>query len=101
MNEHTQSELDDIIKTLRTIMEETVLAGYPGGDRVQTLVNVRNMRQKLAAIADADYVLNVDATWKTIKGALKEAIVEVLEHNSEYRHRTPQEKIDKWKELVK
>ena len=42
---------------IRVLNEETVLAGYPGGDRAQTLKNVRAMRVEIesckASIAKA------------------------------------------------
>jgi hypothetical protein len=39
-----QAKYDDVHKTLGAMGEETVLAGYPGGDRVQCLANLRQMK---------------------------------------------------------
>lgn len=44
-------ERDDAITMLRLINEETVLAGFPAGDRAQTLANVRSMSAARAARA--------------------------------------------------
>lgn len=44
--------LDDCVAALRAINEETVLAGYPCGDRDQTLRNVRAMRADLKHLRD-------------------------------------------------
>lgn len=43
-------EMEAAIKTLRALNEETVLAGYPCGDRTVTLDNVRAMRCKIAEL---------------------------------------------------
>lgn len=43
---------EDAVAMLRAICEETVLAGYPPGDRQQTLANVRAMRARLAQPPD-------------------------------------------------
>jgi hypothetical protein len=42
--ERLQREASDLVDWVRVVMEETVLAGYPGGDRNQTLQNIRDMR---------------------------------------------------------
>ena len=47
------SNLQDAISSLRSIGEETVLAGLPAGDRHQTLANVRAMRRAMDDLAIA------------------------------------------------
>lgn len=39
--ESAEAALDEAVSALRVLGEETVLAGLPGGDRMQTLANVR------------------------------------------------------------
>jgi hypothetical protein len=43
----THSDTPETSTLLRVLMEETVLAGFPAGDREQTLANVRKMRKEL------------------------------------------------------
>lgn len=47
------NELDKAIEALRILNEETVLAGFPGGDRMQTLASVRAMANSHAALMEA------------------------------------------------
>jgi len=55
-------ELDDAVDWIRVLNEETVLAGFPGGDRNQTLANVRAMKARAAQLesalreADLEYI---------------------------------------------
>ena len=46
-----RKERDEATRLLRVLNEETVLAGYPCGDRDQTLANVRVLRSDLVALA--------------------------------------------------
>lgn len=46
-----RKERDEATRLLRVLNEETVLAGYPCGDRDRTLANVRALRSDLVALA--------------------------------------------------
>jgi hypothetical protein len=45
-------ENTELVSWVRVVGEETVLAGYPGGDRVQTLKNIRAMRSENARLLE-------------------------------------------------
>jgi hypothetical protein len=50
-----RAENAELLDWVRVVGEETVLAGYPGGDRAQTLKNLRTMRAEIAALrADSE-----------------------------------------------
>lgn len=69
-------ELDSCLDTLRAIGEETILAGFQGGDRTVTLQNVRSMRLAMAySFLALQLCTNFDgslppATVKAIRAAL-------------------------------
>jgi hypothetical protein len=48
--ENLRRENAELRAWVRVVMEETVLAGYPGGDRNQALQNIRGMRADVARL---------------------------------------------------
>ena len=68
----------------------------------------RLMKDTLDSLADALGVDKIKASGDELlsvvqnqQKALRQTIVEIKEHNSEYQHRTPDSKIQEWEQLLK